>query len=83
MAEGMATSLQAAGGVELLVANRTWRKARDPGRPGGWHRPRLADLPAALTSVDVLLTSTGSSVPVVEHGTTSPRSWRPGTGGPS
>jgi glutamyl-tRNA reductase len=67
MAEGMATALQAAGAVEVLVANRTWRKARTLADRVGGTAVRLADLPAALTSVDLLLTSTGSSVPVVEH----------------
>ncbi|MGB3053714.1 MAG: glutamyl-tRNA reductase [Acidimicrobiales bacterium] len=67
MAEGMATALQAAGVVEVLVANRTWRKARDLADRVGGTAVRLAELPAALTSVDVLLTSTGSTVPVVER----------------
>jgi glutamyl-tRNA reductase len=67
MAEGMATALQAAGATELLVANRTWRKARDLADRVGGTALRLADLPAALTSIDVLLTSTGSTVPVVER----------------
>lgn len=67
MAEGMATALQAAGVVEVLVANRTWRKARALADRVGGEAVRYADLPAALTSVDVMLTSTGATVPVVEH----------------
>ncbi len=67
MAEGMSTALKAAGVVEVLVANRTWRKARTLADRIGGEAVRLADLPSALTSVDVLLTSTGATVPVVER----------------
>jgi glutamyl-tRNA reductase len=67
MAEGMATALQRAGVTDVFVVNRTWRKARDlAGRIGG-HAVRLSDLPLALLEVDLLLTSTGATVPVVEH----------------
>ena len=49
------------------AANRTWRKARTLADRVGGQAVRLSDLPAALLEVDLLLTSTGSLVPVVEH----------------
>jgi glutamyl-tRNA reductase len=67
MAEGMATALQGAGVADVLVANRTWRKARALADRIGGQAVRLSDLPAALTEVDLLLTSTGATVPVVER----------------
>jgi glutamyl-tRNA reductase len=67
MAEGMATSLQAAGVEQVLVANRTWRKARALADRIGGQAVRLSDLSQALTEIDLLLTSTGATVPVVEH----------------
>lgn len=66
MAEGMATALQGAGVSDVYVTNRTWSRARDlAGRIGG-QAVRLSDLPVALAEVDLLLSSTGASVPVVE-----------------
>ncbi len=67
MAEGMATALQRAGVTDVFVANRTWRKARDLADRIGGSAVRLSDLPLVLLEVDLLLTSTGSTVPVVEH----------------
>lgn len=67
MAEGMATALQGAGVSEVLVANRTWRKARALADRVGGQALRLSDLPSALVEIDLLLTSTGSTVPVVER----------------
>ena len=67
MAAGMATALQGAGVSEVFVANRTWRKARALADRIGGQAVRLSDLPMALAEVDLLLTSTGSLVPVVEH----------------
>jgi len=67
MAEGMATALQGAGVQDVLVANRTWRKARELAHRIGGQAVRLSDLSPALLEVDVLLTSTGATVPVVEH----------------
>lgn len=66
MAEGMATSLQAAGVTDVYVANRTWSKARDLAKRVGGTALRLSDLPLALLEVDLMLTSTGATVPVVE-----------------
>jgi glutamyl-tRNA reductase len=67
MAEGMATALQGAGVADVFVANRTWRKARALADRIGGQAVRLADLSLALLEVDLLLTSTGATVPVVEH----------------
>jgi len=67
MAEGMASALQGAGVDQVLVANRTWRKARALADRIGGQAVRLSDLSLALLEIDVLLTSTGSQVPVVEH----------------
>ncbi|HEY4376892.1 MAG TPA: glutamyl-tRNA reductase, partial [Acidimicrobiales bacterium] len=67
MAEGMATALQGAGVGQVMVANRTWRKARALADRIGGQAVRLSDLSPALLEIDLLLTSTGSAVPVVEH----------------
>jgi glutamyl-tRNA reductase len=67
MAEGMATALQGAGVADVFVANRTWRKARTLADRIGGQAVRLSDLSLALLEVDLLLTSTGATVPVVEH----------------
>ncbi len=67
MAEGMATALQRAGVHDVFVANRTWRKARALADRIGGQAVRLSDLPLALLEIDLLLTSTGATVPVVEH----------------
>jgi glutamyl-tRNA reductase len=67
MAEGMATALQGAGVADVFVANRTWRKARALADRIGGQAVRLSDLSLALLEVDLLLTSTGATVPVVEH----------------
>ena len=81
MAEGMATALQGAGVTDVFVANRTWRKARALADRIGGQAVRLSDLPLALLEVDLLLTSTGSQVPVVERDDFAPvmaeRSGRP------
>jgi glutamyl-tRNA reductase len=67
MGEGMAVAL-AAGGAEVLVANRTAERADTlAGRVGGRSVP-LFELPDALAEVDVLLTSTGAQSVIVEHG---------------
>ncbi|MGI8756471.1 MAG: glutamyl-tRNA reductase, partial [Acidimicrobiales bacterium] len=67
MAEGMATALKGAGVTDVLVANRTWHKARTLADRIGGQAVRLSDLSAALLDVDLLLTSTGATVAVVEH----------------
>ena len=65
MGQAMALGLAKAG-TELIIANRTWDTAaaladRVQGRP-----VKLADVPASLVDVDVLLTSTGAAMPLLE-----------------
>lgn len=67
MAEGMATALKGGGVDEVFVANRTWNKARRLADQIDGQPVRLSDLPLALLEVDLLLTSTGATVPVVER----------------
>ncbi len=68
MGEGMATSLLGAGAGEVVVANRTWERATELANRVGGRAVRLADLAATLAEVDVLLTSTGASSLMLEHG---------------
>ena len=72
MGEGMARSLVRAGVGELLVANRTRARAEDLAAAVGGRSVAVVDLPAALTDVDVLLTSTGASSVLVDHGDLEP-----------
>jgi glutamyl-tRNA reductase len=72
MGEGMARSLVRAGVGELLVANRTRAKAEDLAAAVGGRSVAVADLSAALTDVDVLLTSTGASSVLVDHADLEP-----------
>jgi glutamyl-tRNA reductase len=63
--EAMALGLAKAG-TDLAIANRTWDSALAlAGRLRGRAVP-LGELPAALAGVDVLLTSTGASTPLLE-----------------
>lgn len=65
MGEGMAVALAGAGVGEVLVANRTPVRADElAARVGGRSVP-LLDVPDRLAEVDVLLTSTGSRVPMI------------------
>jgi glutamyl-tRNA reductase len=65
MGEGVARSLAASGLGRLLVANRTMTRATAlAGRLGG-QGVHLEDLRAALAGVDVLLTCTGSTQPLL------------------
>ena len=68
MGEGLARALNGGGVAEILVANRTWEKAvqvadRLQGKP-----VELNELPKYLAEIDVLLTSTGASSVILEHG---------------
>ena len=63
--EGMTVALRA-GGADVLVANRTWRKAVDVAHRVGGTPVEMGDLPAHLVEVDVLLTSTSTDEVVIE-----------------
>ncbi|HEX4819239.1 MAG TPA: glutamyl-tRNA reductase [Acidimicrobiales bacterium] len=66
MAEGMATTLAAAGAADVVVANRTWETAKTLANNVGGRAVRLADLAAELVTADVLLTSTGARTIMLE-----------------
>ena len=66
--EGMVSALAQAGVTEVLVANRTWDRAEALALRVGGRALGLVDVPAALTEVDLLLTSTGASSVLVDHG---------------
>ena len=72
MGEGMAVSLARAGAAEVLVANRTRGRAEELAAKVGGRAVSVADLPGALATVDVLLTSTGASSVLVDHGDLEP-----------
>ena len=67
MGEGMAVALAGAGVGQVLVANRTPARADElAARVGGRPVP-LLDVPDRIADVDLLLTSTGSRVPLLER----------------
>ena len=68
MGEGLARALHGGGVASILVANRTWERAVDVAKRLGGTAVRLDDLPRLLPEVDVLLTSTGASSVILEHG---------------
>ena len=68
MGEGLARALHGGGVAEILVANRTWERAVDVAERLAGIAVRLDDLPHHLAEVDVLLTSTGASAVILEHG---------------
>ena len=68
MGEGLARALHGGGVASILVANRTWERAVDVAERLGGTPVRLDDLPRLLPEVDVLLTSTGASAVILEHG---------------
>jgi glutamyl-tRNA reductase len=68
MGEGMAVALAGAGVGQVLVSNRTPARADElAARVGGRPVP-LLEVPDRIAEVDVLLTSTGSRVPLLERG---------------
>jgi len=72
MGEGMAVALASAGVAEVRVANRTWDRAVGLAQRVDGTAVALADLPASLTEIDVLLTSTGASSIIVDSGDLEP-----------
>jgi glutamyl-tRNA reductase len=67
MGEGMAMALARAGVDELLVANRSAGPAEALAERAGGRAISLFELTDHLAGVDLLLTSTGASSPVVEQ----------------
>ena len=65
MGEGMAVALAGAGVGDVLVANRTPTRAETLAERVGGRPIEVDELPAALADVDVLLTSTGSTEPLL------------------
>ncbi len=72
MGEGLVRSLIDAGAEPVQVANRTWDRAKDLADRVGATAIHLDDLPRALRDVDLLLTSTGATSIIVEHGDIEP-----------
>jgi glutamyl-tRNA reductase len=72
MGEGLVRSLMAAGASPVQVANRTWERAVELAEAVGATPIHLDDLPRALGSVDLLLTSTGATSIIVEHADVEP-----------
>jgi glutamyl-tRNA reductase len=68
MGEGLARALHGGGVSEILVANRTWERAVEVATRLGGTAVRLDELPRHIAEVDVLLTSTGASSVILEHG---------------
>ncbi len=68
MGEGMVRSLISGGVDDVRIANRTWERAQEMAAQLGGRAVRLAELDRALAEVDVLLTSTGASSLMLEHG---------------
>ena len=68
MGEGMVAALAAGGVGEILVVNRTPERAEALAERVGGRAVPLFELPGALVEVDLLLTSTGATSVIVEHG---------------
>ena len=72
MGEGLVRSLIDAGAAPVQLANRTWDRAVALADRVGATAIHLDDLPRVLTDVDLLLTSTGATSIIVEHGDIEP-----------
>jgi glutamyl-tRNA reductase len=68
MGEGMVRSLVTAGVTDVRIANRTWERAVELADQLGGEAVRLAEINESLAEVDLLLTSTGASSIMLEHG---------------
>ena len=68
MGEGMVHALADSGVEDLRIANRTWERAAELAARVGARAVRLADLGETLDEIDVLLTGTGASSMMLEHG---------------
>jgi glutamyl-tRNA reductase len=71
MGEGVAAAVAAAGAGAVLVANRTWENAVAAAARAGGQAIRLETVGDALVDVDLLVTSTGASSIMVDHGALS------------
>lgn len=67
MGEGMVRALAANGVSDIRIANRTWENAAELAERLGGTPIRLAELDAALSEVDLLLTGTGANSMIIEH----------------
>ena len=67
MAEGMVRALVTSGVSDVRIANRTWENAAELAERVGGRAIRLAELDAALSEVDLLLTGTGAHSMIIEH----------------
>jgi glutamyl-tRNA reductase len=72
MGERMISALVDDGAAEVRVANRTWDRSVELAERVGGKAIHLDDLPRSLDEVDLLLTSTGASAIMVEHGDLAP-----------
>jgi glutamyl-tRNA reductase len=72
MGERMISALVEDGAAEVFVANRTWDRSVDLAERVGGSPIHLDDLPRSLERVDLLLTSTGASSIMIEHGDLAP-----------
>lgn len=72
MGEGMAVALGRAGVADIAVANRTHERAEALADRVGGRAVRVADVAAALTEADLLLTSTGSTSIILEQADLAP-----------
>jgi glutamyl-tRNA reductase len=72
MGEALAVALASAGVAEILVANRSAPRARAVAKRVGGSAVSLFELPDALAAADVLLTSTGSTTPVIDADDVAP-----------
>ncbi len=72
MGEGIAVARAAAGVADVRVANRPWDRALALADRVGGRAVRLTELPDTVAEVDVLLTSTGASSIMLEHGELEP-----------
>jgi glutamyl-tRNA reductase len=79
MGEGMVLALSnRAAAAEILVANRTRSRAEELAARIGGRAIDLAELPAAVAEVDLLLTSTGASTLLVDAADLEPATARRG-----
>jgi glutamyl-tRNA reductase len=69
MSELAAKHLVEQGAFPIYVANRTWARAQDLARSLSGTPVQWEELQTALASVDIVVTSTGATAPVISHAT--------------